>query len=94
VASTPAPPQAQITYSVEVLSLTLVEAFLGTRLDNETAKGVREVLKKNAPAKTRIAFLFQRDVDLANTRDSGGTNGAAANGTISYVTSKLSLLLF
>ena len=60
-----------------------MEAAIGTRLDTETAKGVRDVLKKNAPAKTRVAFLFQRDADFVSARDASGTREAAANGTIS-----------
>lgn len=63
-------------YSHQTVSLTLVEAALNARLDGETMKGVKEVLKKNAPSKTRIAFVYQRDSDLAaneNVNNNSGT---------------------
>lgn len=67
-------------YSFETMSLTLVEAALNSKMDGETMKGVREVLKKNAPSKTRIAFVYQRDADLVDSN----INNNNGNGTVSF----------
>lgn len=68
-------------YDMQIMVLTFVEANLNAKLDNETAKGVREVLKKNTPSKTRVAFVFQRNGDLTNVANV--VEAANGSGTIS-----------